>query len=414
MPLIACGINHKTAPLPMREQIAFAKEQIAVPLLELVKQPYVSEAAILSTCNRTELYCASNDPTPIINWLYQHRQLPSKTLDSCLYIHREQAAVRHMLRVASGLDSMVIGEPQILGQLKTAYSLANTTGTLGKQLRRLFQYVFSVSKQVRTETGIGAHPVSVASASVDLAKHIFADFSKINVLLVGAGETVELVGRYLQKMNVTRFWIANRTPARAEKLANHLGGYALCLEEIGAVLPKIDMVVTAAASPLAILGKGAVESALKRRKRRVMFMVDLAVPRNIEPEVSGLSDVYLYTLDDLQTILQQNLKERHEASWHAEQIIDEHVIHYAHSLKALEAIPMIRDFRDKADQLRAMELANAQQLLKAGTLTPEQALERLAHRLTNKLIHGPTRQLRQAAYTEQEEVLKTAQKLFEL
>ncbi len=395
MPLIACGINHKTAPLPVREQVVFNKEKITAPLQELLEQPCVTEAAILSTCNRTELYCASEDPNPIIDWLYRHQQLPPNALEPYIYVYREQEAVRHIMRVASGLDSMVMGEPQILGQMKIAYSLADAAGTLGKQLRRLFQYVFSVTKQVRTETAVGAHPVSVASASVDLAKHIFADFSQVNVLLLGAGETIELVAQYFQKIGVSHFWVANRTLTNAQKLAKKFNAQAITFSELPAILPKIDMVIAATASPLPILGKGAVERALKIRKRRIMLMIDLAVPRNIEPEVGELADIYLYTLDNLQSVLQQNLKNRCEAAGQAEKIIDKHASHYIHSLKTLEAVPMICNYREKAEQFRSDELAKTLELLHSGTLTPEQALERLAHRLTKKLLHGPTLQLKE-------------------
>jgi glutamyl-tRNA reductase len=413
MALLACGISHQTAPLALREKLIFTKEVMAEPLLSLVEQTQVSEAAILSTCNRTELYCTSNEPKVIIDWLYQRQQLPRAELEPCLYVHQNTAAVRHILRVASGLDSMVLGEPQILGQLKTAFSLAETAGTLGKQLRRLSHYVFSVSKQVRTTTAVGAHPVSVASAAVNLAKHIFADMAQICVLLIGAGEIIELAARHLRAAGVTKFLIANRTLTRAEKLAYRLQGESLDLAAIPTHLPQADMVVAATASSLPVLGKGAVERALKIRKRRPMFMVDLAVPRNMETEIGDLSDVYLYTLDDLQTLIQQNLQNRQESAQQAEEIIATQANHYMRSLRVLDAVPIVCAYRDKAEKLRDVELAKALQLLKSGMMA-EEVLARLARGLTNKLLHAPSVQLKQAAYKEQEEILQLARWLFAL
>lgn len=413
MSLLACGINHQTASITLREKLAFTPEKMLEPLLSLVKQTQVGEVAILSTCNRTELYCTSAEPEAIIEWLHKHQQLPRHELEHCLYVHRDVAAVQHILRVASGLDSMVVGEPQILGQLKSAFSLADTAGTLGKQLRRLSQYVFAVTKQVRTETAIGVHPVSVASAAVDLAKHIFADISHITVLLMGAGETIELTARHLAAAGVTRFLVANRTTTRAVKLAARLKGKGFGLEEMPFWLPQADMVVAATASTLPILGKGMVERALKTRKRRPIFMVDLAVPRDIEPEIGSLDDVYLYTLDDLQSVINQNLQNRQQSAIQAEEIVATQAAHYMRSLRILEAVPVIRAYRDKAENLRDVELNKARDLLQSG-LAPEQVLERLARGLTNKLLHAPSIQLRQAAYEEREDVLKLANWLLDL
>lgn len=414
MSLLACGINHKTAPLSIREKIVFSQEVMPRPLHDLISQTKIHEAAILSTCNRTEVYCIGADSESVIAWFSDQQQLPLQSFASHLYLHQDKSAVQHILRVASGLDSMVLGEPQILGQLKTAYQQAHDAGTVGKELGRLFQYVFSVSKQVRTETQVGAHPVSVASAAVDAAKHIFADLTQVKVLCIGVGETIELVSQYLQKMGVEKFWIANRTFARAEKLAQQLLGHAISLDKIAEILPQADMVVTATASLLPIIGKGAVERALKIRKRRLMFMVDLAVPRDIEPEVGELSDVFLYTLDDLQGIIQKNLQGRQQAAQQAEKLIDAHADEYMQSFNLLEAVPLIRAYREKMAELSANELADALQLLHSGAMSPEQLLERLAHRLTNKFLHAPTNQLRQAAYADQKDILQLAEKLFEL
>lgn len=413
MSLLACGINHKTAPLSLRERIVFSPETMPTPLVDLVQQTSTREVAILSTCNRTELYCESDNVIEIVEWLHQRHQLKQQELNSCLYVHQQEAAVRHILRVASGLDSMVVGEAQILGQVKTAFSFAQTAGTVGKQLRRLFHYAFSVSKQVRTQTAIGSHPVSVAFAAVDLAKRIFTDLSQLNILLIGAGETIELAVLHLQKAGVKKFVVANRTLARAEKIAQQVKGRAITLSAIPEQLVEADMVITATTSPLPIVGKGMVESAFKSRKHRPIFMVDLAVPRDIEPEVGQLADVYLYTVDDLQTVIQKNLQHRQNAAADAEAIIDTKAAHYMRTLKVLEVVPMIRDYRDKAERIRDDELLKAKRLLDSG-LSVEETLERLARSLTNKLLHAPTTQLRQAAYEQREEILLLTKELFEI
>lgn len=397
MQLLACGINHKTAPLPIREKLVFNQEDLSKSLISLVAQTGAKEAAILSTCNRTELYCTTEDANSVLHWLHQQHSLPQNSFDPYLYVHKEQSAVQHIMRVATGLDSMVLGEPQIFGQLKNAFSQADGAGTLGKQLRHLFQYIFSASKKVRTETAIGVHPISVASAAIDLAKHIFADVSQMNILCVGAGETIELVTQYLQKTGVKNFWIANRTLSRAEKLAEPLQGTVVGLDQIIDVLPLADMVVTATNTSLPIIGKGAVERALKKRKRRLMYMVDLGVPRNIESEVAGLQDVYLYTLDDLQMLIQQNLAERQQAAIAAENLIKEQVDGYMRSLQVIEAGSVIRSYRDQAEDLRDHELTEALRLLQSQSMPTEEIMKRLAYRLTNKLLHGPTQQLRVAS-----------------
>lgn len=400
MQLLACGISHKTAPLSIREKLVFNQADINQSLVSLIGQTTANEAAILSTCNRTEVYCTSKEAESVIHWLHQYQQLPRASFEPHLYIYQDQSAVQHIMRVASGLDSMVLGEPQILGQLKTAFAQADKAGTLGRQLRHLSQYVFSASKKIRTETAIGVHPVSVASAAIDLAKRIFADINQMKVLCVGAGDTIELVGKYLQKSGVKNFWVANRTSIRAEKLAADLGGLAISLDQITDVLPKVDIVIAATASSLPIIGKGAVERALKKRKRRPMFMVDLAVPRDIEPEVATLSDIYLYTLDDLQATIQQNLSERQEAATTAENMITQEVNCFMRSLQTIEASSVIRSYREQAENLRDQELTEALQLLQSQSLPMEEILERLAYRLTNKLLHNPTQQLRLVAMNE--------------
>jgi glutamyl-tRNA reductase len=411
MTLLACGINHKTAPLSVRELAVFSREKMPEPLVDLVKYASLKEAAILSTCNRTEIYCDASSPISIIEWLHKQQKLSPGMLEPYLYVHQEHAAVRHILRVASGLDSMVMGEPQILGQVKNAFFLAKAAGTLGGQLHRLFQFVFATAKQVRSETTIGSHPVSIAFAAVDLAKHIFSEMSELNVLLVGAGETIELVARHLQSVGVTRFAIANRTQQHAKDLARKISGEVLSLNQISNYLSQADMVICATASSFPILGKGIVESALRTRKHRIMFMVDLSVPRNIEPEVSELGDVYLYTLDDLQEIIQQNFQLRQQSVEQAETIIDLQTHQFMQNLKILEAAPLIRAYRDKAESYREMELSKAKELLRAG-YSVEEVLERFARGLTNKLLHLPSVQLRDAAKEEKTELLKAIEEIF--
>ena len=320
MRLLAVGINHKTAPLEIRERVAFAPDRLPEALHDLRARSRVEEAAILSTCNRTELVCCTKNTTAneVVTWLGNYHHLRQEQVAPYVYLHPEQNAVRHMLRVASGLDSMILGEPQILGQIKSAYATAMQAGTVGTLLGRLFQHTFSVAKQVRTDTAIGSSPVSVAFAAVSLAKQIFDDLPQRTVMLIGAGETIELAARHLHENGIGRIIIANRTVEKAHALASNFSGYAIELAEIPAHLAEADIVISSTASPLPILGKGAVERAIKARKHRPMLMVDIAVPRDIEPEVGDLRDIYLYTVDDLQEIIQEGLKSRQEAAKQAE------------------------------------------------------------------------------------------------
>jgi len=413
MSILAFGINHKTAPVDIRERVAFAKDQLHTALRDLASRPNISEAAIVSTCNRTELYCGLSDPDPssITRWLAEYHRLGEQHIEPYIYTHPDQDAVRHALRVASGLDSMVLGEPQILGQMKDAYSMAAAAGTLGGQLDRLFQHTFSVAKQVRTDTAIGASPVSVAFAAVNVAKRIFSDFESNTALLIGAGETIELAARHLHESNIGRMIIANRTLDRARNLAQEFNAYAITLSDIPNHLMEADIVISSTASPLPILGKGSVESALKIRKHQPMLMVDIAVPRDIESEVGTLDDVYLYTVDDMQEIIQEGLRSRQEAAEQAEEIIDTQVSHFMNWLRSLGAVNTIRAVREDAAHKRDLELAKALELLAAGK-SPEVVMQQLAHRLTNKLIHIPSVQLKKAGYEGRAELLATAQELF--
>ena len=332
MTLLALGINHRTASVAVREQVAFSPAQLDSALAELRNLPQISEAAVLSTCNRTELYCVTDaaGEQAVLNWLGRFHNLRVDELTRCAYHYLDNDAARHLMRVAVGLDSMVLGEPQILGQLKDAYQQARESKGLGGELERLFQHTFAVAKQVRTETGIGKNPVSVAYAAVSMASRIFDDFSRSRALLIGAGETIELVARHLHEAGVRQLTVANRTRERAELVAGPLGGTAITLQEIPDALEHADIVISSTAAPLPILGKGMVERALKKRRHRPVFMVDIAVPRDIEPEVGELADVFLYTVDDLEEVIQENRRHRQVAADQAESLIEHGVGSWQH------------------------------------------------------------------------------------
>ena len=420
MTLIAFGINHKTAPVDIREKVAFAPEKMEQALHECINKGEVSEAAIVSTCNRTELYfclleddASNHDITPQLGWFCQYHQLKIEDIEPYIYQHSNNDAVQHILRVASGLDSLVLGEPQILGQIKDAYNTANQAGTIGRQLNRLFQHTFSVAKQVRTDTAIGASPVSVAFAAVSLSKRIFADLSKHTALLIGAGETTELVARHLADQGLNKMIVANRTVERAKILASNFKAEAIALSDMPDRLVEADIIIASTASQLPILGKGAVERALKSRKHRPMFMVDIAVPRDIEPEVGDLDDVYLYTVDDLHEVIEEGRHSREEAAKQAEEIIENQVDHFMGWLRSLKGVDTICAFREQAEQKRDEQLALAQKQLAAGK-DPEQVINDLARTLTNKLIHEPSAQLNQAAYSGRKDLLAHARELFNL
>lgn len=418
MTLLAFGVNHQTAPVEVRERVAFNPETMSDALRELTAHNHVTEAAILSTCNRTELYCGiegeGEGVAEILDWFREFHRLQASELDPYIYTHPDKDAVRHMLRVASGLDSLVLGEPQILGQMKDAFTKANDAGTIGTLLNRAFQHTFSVAKQVRTDTAIGASPVSVAFAAVSLSKQIFSDMSRHTALLIGAGETIELVARHLHETGIGRIIVANRTVEKAHTLAEEFGGYAIGLSEIPAHLAEADVVISSTASQLPILGKGAVETALKARKRRPMLMVDIAVPRDIEKQVSELDDVYLYTVDDLQEIIQEGLRSRQEAAQQAEEIIDVQTAHFMGWLRSLDAVDSIRRFRQGAEAIRDDVTEQFLRQLAAGKKDPEQLMREMARQLTNKLIHEPSSRMKQASYDGRIELLEAAQELLNI
>ncbi|WP_341503416.1 glutamyl-tRNA reductase [Gallaecimonas sp. GXIMD4217] len=395
MTLLAVGINHKTAPVELREKVAFGPEALPRALAEMPAKAGVEEVVLLSTCNRTEIYCRAQSPAQVRQWLAEFHQLDDLELANHLYVHEEDEAIRHLLRVACGLDSLVLGEPQILGQIKQAFSQARRAGVVSQVLERLFQHGFNVAKQVRTETEIGASAVSVAFAAVSLAKHIFPSLSDTKVLLIGAGETIELVARHLNEQGAHDLMVANRTLARAEALAKDFHGEALTLESVTDRLWEADIVIGSTASPLPIIGKGMVERALKKRRHKPMFLVDLAVPRDIEGEVAELNDAFLYTVDDLQDIIEENRSRRQAAAEEAERIVLARVDDFKSWLQSLSAVDSIRRYRSQADTIKDELLHKAQAQLEAGA-DPAQVMNRLASQLTNRLIHAPTRALKAA------------------
>ncbi|MBS3955205.1 MAG: glutamyl-tRNA reductase [Methylomicrobium sp.] len=415
MTLLAVGINYNTAPVSIRERLAFPADILETSLQDLWRLNGISEAAILSTCNRTEFYCESpiENKQILIDWVAENRNIKSADFAPYLYTHQDSQLIRHMFRVACGLDSMVLGEPQILGQMKTAYQAASEAGTLGKYLGKLFQYTFSAAKKVRTDTAIGSSPVSIAFAAVQLAQQIFDKLSEQTAILIGAGETIELTARHLTQHGIGRIIIANRTFDKAHALASRFNGYAISLTELPTHLAEADIVVSSTASQLPILGKGSVESAIKKRKHKPMFMVDLAVPRDIEAEVEQLKDVYLYTVDDLQNTIDQNMDNRRRAALQAEEIIDTEVEHFLSWLRAQGAQNTIRDYRVQAESIRDEALTKTLKMLNNG-LSAEEALNRLAHSLTNKLIHTPSTQIREAGANERHDLIAAAREIFKL
>jgi len=415
MVILVVGLNHKTAPVEIRERVAFGPDILGGALRSLTALAPIREGCILSTCNRTEIYCSvsADGGDPVTDWLGRFHGLDPARLGPYLYTRLDREAVAHLLRVTSGLDSMVLGEPQIMGQVKTAFQAASADGATGKLLGRLFQNAFAVAKQVRTDTAIGNSPVSVAFAAVTLAQQIFSDLNDQTALLIGAGETIELAARHLHQHEIGRILVANRTVERAHGLAVQCNGSAIALTEVANHLPQVDILITSTASPLPILGKGTVERALKRRKHRPIFMVDLAVPRDIEPEIGELDDIYLYTVDDLRDVVAEGLRSRREAAEQAEEIIDFHTEEFLCWLRSLDAVTMIRDYRDHAERLRDQVLAKALRQLEGGK-PPAEVVGFLAHTLTNKLLHGPSTRLCQAGREGREELLEAANALFQL
>ncbi|MCV6637929.1 glutamyl-tRNA reductase [Candidatus Albibeggiatoa sp. nov. NOAA] len=416
MQLIAIGLNHTTAPVAIREQVTFSPERLTHALHEILEHEIADEAVIVSTCNRTELYCHAtiNQVEKIIDWLCQYHNVKPDALRKHLYTYTDtQKAVHHLLRVACGLDSLVLGEPQILGQLKDAYQTSRETKTIKRLLTKAFEHSFSVAKQVRTDTAIGSSPVSVAFAAVRLAQQIFGELNKNTALLLGAGETIELAARHLSENQLDRMIVANRTVERARTLAKEFAGYAITLEEIPMHLAEADIVIASTASPVPILTKEMVKAAIKIRKHKPIFMVDIAVPRDIAEDVGDLPDVYLYTVDDLNEVIQENLRSREQAAHQAEEIIDTQVSHFMGWLKSLDAVNTIRDLREQTQQTQQELVEKAKRMLDNGKPAHE-VIEYVAHTLGNKLIHSPCSQLRQASYEGRNDMINIARQLYQL
>nr|WP_024967850.1 glutamyl-tRNA reductase [Pantoea sp. IMH] len=409
MTLLALGINHKTAPVALRERVTFSPETLDQALNSLLAQPLVQGGVVLSTCNRTELYLSveqqENLQEQLVNWLCGYHGLSPDEVRQSLYWHEDNEAVSHLMRVASGLDSLVLGEPQILGQVKKAFADSHRGHTHASELERMFQKSFSVAKRVRTETEIGASAVSVAFAACTLARQIFESLSTVNVLLVGAGETIELAARHLRQHNVKKLIIANRTRERAQVLADEVGAEVIGLADIDARLPEADIIISSTASPLPIIGKGMVERALKQRRNQPMLLVDIAVPRDVEPEVGKLANAYLYSVDDLQAIIENNLAQRKAAAVQAETIVMQESSEFMSWLRAQSAVETIRDYRSQAEQVRAELEARALASLQQGA-NAEEVMRELARKLTNRLIHAPTKSLQQAARDGDDERLQ--------
>jgi glutamyl-tRNA reductase len=412
MSLLVLGLNHKTAPVDIRERLTFGPDIVVAALRSLLEKPGLNEAVILSTCNRTEIYCGltETEQDEVGLWLSDFHGLELETISPYLYRYEGKDAIQHLLQVSCGLDSMVLGEPQILGQVKSAYQTANVAKATGKLLGRLFQHSFSVAKQVRTDTAIGCSPVSVAFAAVSLARQIFSDLSEQTAMLIGAGETIELAARHLHQHGIGRIIVANRTLDRAHTLANQFDGYAISLTEISTHLAEADIIISSTASPLPILGKGAVESALQKRKHQPVFMVDIAVPRDIEAEVGNLNDIYLYTVDDLDEVIQENMRSRQEAALQAQEIIEQHTEEFIGWMRSLDAVSIIQNYRGQAETIRDEVLDRALRQLSNGK-EPEEVLQYLAHTLTNKILHTPSAQIRQAGFQGQQSLLKAADTL---
>lgn len=417
MPLLAIGINHNTATVEVREKVSFSPETMSESLQAVLALPGINESVILSTCNRSEIYCDTDDAAvsieQLIQWLASLHHLDEDQVRKSIYAHVDDSAVSHISCVASGLDSMVLGEPQILGQLKSAYAVAQEHNAVGSMLNYMFQHSFKVAKRVRTQTAIGENAVSIAYAAVNLSARIFSDLSNCKALLVGAGETIDLVMRHLRDKGVTQITVANRTLSRAEALVKEFDAKACLLSDIPYELPMADIVISSTASQLPLIGKGMVERALKQRKHKPIFMADIAVPRDIESEVGELSDVFLYTVDDLRSVVESNRRSREKAAVDARRIVEDLTSEFISNLSARSAADVIKTIRDNANKIRALELEKAEKALASGS-DPSAVMEQLAHNITNKLMHNPTVALRAAHEQGENEASDWAKRLFDI
>ncbi len=415
MSLFVLGINHKTASVDVRERVAFSADQLELAYRSLSEQAGAQEAVILSTCNRTEIYCfgEQTQAEQLTQWLASFHDLAEPDVTQQSYLYQRDDAVRHLIRVAAGLDSMVLGEPQILGQLKQAFTQAKRMGQVFSLFERLFQHTFATAKRIRSETDIGANAVSVAFAAVQLAKHIFANLSNNNVLLIGAGETIELVARHLKEQGVAKISVANRTLANAQQLAQTLQGEALTLTQVPDKITHADIVISSTASQLPILGKGVVETALKKRRHKPMLLLDLAVPRDVEPEVAELDDAYLYSVDDLQNIIDKNMASREEAARQAEALLQQQAEVFLEWQRSQSSLDTLIEYRQRAEQTKNQLLERALNQLAEGA-DAQLVLSELASKLTNRLIHAPTKAIKQAAATDNRPLLQQLRKTLEL
>lgn len=414
MVFLALGLSHKTAPIDVREKIAQPNDQKSKSLLEkFINLPYVNEAALLSTCNRTEVYCDTSDRDAIMPWLAEHHQLEKHYLHKHLYHFENFDAIKHAMRVASGLDSMMLGEPQIFGQMKSAFKLAEDVGSIGPTLRPIFHHIFSASKRIRSNTAIGVNPVSIAYASVNLIKGLFSNFKALNVLLIGSGQTSQLLATYLKREGVTEFYVASRTQDNANALADTLNGHGLSLTEIPNQMTHADIIISATACPLPFITKTLVENALKSRNQKPIFLLDLSVPRDIENEVKQLPNTHLYNIDDIQFLVDEGLNERQDAARHAEQIIDCELDDYIRWHRSLKAKEIICRYRQRATLMGDAEVKRSLARHQLGDVTIEEAMHELKHRLINKLAHKPTVGLKRAASDNQHDILTLFSYLFD-
>ena len=416
MALLTLGLNHTTTPVELREQVAFDATRLPDILAQLIQEfPDVRESAILSTCNRTELFLAidGNFELDLVGWLAGFHGVDPDMLAPHIYRFKDLQAAKHMVRVASGLDSLVLGEPQILGQFKDAIRIARNALTCGTELEQTFSRVLSIAKRVRTETAIGRNPVSVAYTSVNLANHIFSDLSSCKVTLVGAGETIQLVAEHLIGQGVREIDVVNRTLANAKTLAASIDGFAWSLDELGERIQYADIVITSTGAPIPVIGKGIVERAQKVRRHKPMLMIDLAVPRDIEPEVGEIESVYLYTVDDLKGVIEKGLEHRQEAARHAERLIDSALDSWQRDIRGYRAVDTIKQLREGIEELSEHELAQALRMLESGKPADE-VLAQLSRNLTNKFLHSPTVALRSAAEQGDLSLIEATNRLFRI
>ncbi len=413
MPLIALGISHHTAPVDIREKVAINRPEYETRIKQLIQLEGIEEAVILGTCNRTEIYCLGEAHTEqtLLQWLHDINHLPAGQLDQHFYLHSGEQAVRHLMRVAGGLDSLVLGEPQILGQLKEAWQVSRDAGGARRVLDRLFQHSFSAAKSVRSNTGIGSHPVSVAYTAVVLARQIFGDLARQNVVLVGAGEMIRLCGKHLIEQGITQIEIVNRSMESAAALAHELNARATTLDQLAEVLPRADILISSTASHEPVINLSEVRQALRKRRHRPMFLVDIAVPRDIAPEVAGLDDVYLYTIDDLQQVVDENLQQRSAAAEAASQELEHNVTRFMRWLAGIRAARSLKRIRAESHGQEEELVQRALKRLQAGH-EPERVLEQLANTLTKRILHGPSQRLREAAEEQRYEILRAADWIF--